>query len=118
MCNKLALNIDKTYFTLFTNNHVVMDDNCLNINQRTIDCRNEGKFLGVHIDRYLRFVDHIKDTAIKISKSIGIIYEMSSCVPKSFLISLYYSLVYPYLIYCLPVWGATYNEHLKPLFVH
>ena len=42
---------------------------------------------------------------------------MSSCMPKSSLISLYYSLVYPYLIYYLPVWGATYNEHLKPLIV-
>jgi len=38
-------------------------------------------------------------------------------MPKSSLISLYYSLVYPYLIYCLPVWGATYNEHLKPPIV-
>ena len=38
-------------------------------------------------------------------------------MPKLSLIYLNHSLINPYLIYCLPVWSATYCEHLKPLIV-
>ena len=30
---------------------------------------------------------------------------------------LYHSLVYPYLLYCIIIWGGTYDSHLKPLFI-
>ena len=53
----------------------------------------------------------------KISKSIGIIYKSSFCLPKTSLRSLYYSLVYPYLIYCVSVWGSTYQSNLNRIIV-
>ena len=53
----------------------------------------------------------------KVSKSIGILYKMRKYLPLSALVSLYYSLVYPYLLYCNLCWGNTYETHLKPLFV-
>ena len=31
------------------------------------------------------------------------------------MISLYYTFIYPYLIYCNLVWGNTFQSHLKPL---
>ena len=45
----------------------------------------------------------------KIWKSIGIIYKSSFCLSPLSLRTLYFSLVYPYLIYCITVWGSTYN---------
>ena len=53
----------------------------------------------------------------KISKSIGIIYKSSFCLPKTSLHCLYYSLVYPYLIYCVSVWGSTYQSNLSRVFI-
>ena len=53
----------------------------------------------------------------KISKSIGIIYKSSFCLPKTSLHCLYYSLVYPYLIYCVSVWGSTYQSNLSGVFI-
>ena len=50
-------------------------------------------------------------------KSIGIIYKSSFCLPKTSLRSLYYSLVYPYLIYCVSVWGSTYHSNLKRIII-
>ena len=43
-------------------------------------------------------------------------------MPKKFfnkctLLSLYYSLVYPYLTYCIQIWGSTYDSHLVKLIV-
>ena len=31
--------------------------------------------------------------------------------------SLYYSLVYPYLIYCVSVWGSTYQSNLNRIII-
>ena len=53
----------------------------------------------------------------KISKSIGIIYKSSFCLPKTSLRSLYYSPVYPYLIYCVSVWGSTYQSNLNRIII-
>ena len=57
------------------------------------------------------------NVARQISKSIGIIYKASFCLPTSSLCTLYYSLVYPYLIYCISVWGSTYSSNLNRIFL-
>ena len=49
----------------------------------------------------------------KISKSLGIIYKASFCLNESSLRTLYFNLVYPYLCYCVGVWGFTYPSNLK-----
>ena len=49
----------------------------------------------------------------KISRSTGIMYRLRSYLPQSTMTSIYYSLVYPYLNYCVQVWGGTYQCHLN-----
>ena len=53
--------------------------------------------------------------ARNVSKSVGIIYKSSSCLNKTSLCALYYSLVYSYLHYYASVWGSTYQSNLKRL---
>ena len=73
----------------------------------------ETVFLGVILDEHLSWKPYILNVSRKTSKSIGIIYKSSFCLPKTSLRSLYYSLVYPYLIYCVSAWGSTYHSNLK-----
>ena len=73
----------------------------------------EVAFLGVVLDGNLTWKPHIANVSRKISKSIGIIYKSSFCLPKSSLITLYYRLAYPYLLYCVSVWGSTYPTNLN-----
>jgi hypothetical protein len=73
------------------------------------------KFLGVFIDDGLKFGSHISSICGKLSKSIGIMNKLKNYVPGNTLIQLYYSFVYPYLIYCNQIWGGTFDNHLKPL---
>ena len=47
--------------------------------------------------------------------SLGIIYKLSFCLNKTSLCTLCYSLVYPYLYYCVSVWGSSYQSNLKRL---
>ena len=49
------------------------------------------------------------------SKAIGIIYKSSFCLNNSALRTLYYSLTYPYLFYCVSVWASTYPSNLRRL---
>ena len=70
-------------------------------------------FLGVILDENLTWKPHIAHVSRKISKSIGVIYKSSFCLSPSSLRTLYFSLIYPYLVYCISVWGSTYSSNLN-----
>jgi hypothetical protein len=52
-----------------------------------------------------------------LAKSIGIIYRSSFCLTRLTLRTLYFALVYPYLNYCVIIWGATYPSNLNRLLL-
>ena len=79
----------------------------ININNNKIERVKETVFLGVVLDENLSWKPHILNVTRKISKSIGIIYKSSFSLQTSSLRILYYSLFYPYLMYCVSVWGST-----------
>ena len=58
---------------------------------------------------------HINYIRKKISNSIGIIYRIKQFVPQSCLKTLYFSIIHPFFLYCLPIFGATYDTHIEPL---
>jgi hypothetical protein len=70
-------------------------------------------FLGVILDENLSWKSHFSHIANKISKSIGVIYKTSFCLPLESLRTLYYSMIYPYLKYCVIVWGLTYPTNIR-----
>ena len=100
----------------FTNRIVTIPP--IKLNNTNLVELNEGKFLGVLIDNKLKFDSHIDFISKKISKSLGIIYRLRECLPQSKLKSLYYTFIYPYLLYCNLAWGgtcATYIDRLLKL---
>ena len=40
-------------------------------------------------------------------------YRARNCLTKKSLINLYYSYIYPYLIYCIEIWGISPQTHLN-----
>ena len=75
----------------------------------------EVNFLGVILDEHLTWKSHIHNAARKVSKAVGIIYKSSFCLGNSSLRILYFSLIYPYLFYCVSVWASTYPSNLRRL---
>ena len=75
----------------------------------------EVNFLGVILDETLSWKPHISQVASKVSKSVGVIHKSSFCLTRTALCTLYYSLIYSYLQYCMLVWGSTYPTHLRRL---
>lgn len=116
--NKLSINVKKSNFVIFKprQNRQTLDLN-FTISNYAIDRVNEVVFLGVILDEHLSWKSHIHSVTRKVSKAIGIIYKSSFCLNKPSLYTLYYSLVYPYLLYCVSVWGSTYLTNLKRLTV-
>ena len=63
-------------------------------------------FLGIIIDSKLTWKEHINHIRNKISKALGILYKSRKIFKVSTLLTIYYSFVYPYLIYCIEIWGS------------
>ena len=115
--NKLSLNIDKTNFMMFMPKGFSYCADYIVINQTRIQEVKETKFLGVIIDNKLKWSAHISYVSKKISKGIGIILKSRKVFSNETLLSLYHTFVYPYLSYCIHVWGKAFKTHLNDLVV-
>ena len=76
---------------------------------------NKAKFLGVIVDQHLNWKDHISMISQKNSMSCGIIYRIRNTLDIKSKRLIYYSLIHPYLTYCVNVWSSTYRTYLKML---
>ncbi len=117
--NKLSVNIDKTNYIIFqpTQKKSCTYEILLLLDDRLITQKKQIKFLGVLLDENLSWKPHINYVCKKVSKSIGVIYRARFNLSKSTKLSLYYTLIYPYLIYCNTIWSSTYVSNLKRLQV-
>ena len=85
------------------------------INKVLIQQVDNTKFLGVIIDDNLNWSNHISYINSKIAKRICIISRVRKFFSKSVLINLYYTFIFPYLIYCVDVWGNALSTHTQPI---
>ena len=113
--NKLSLNVKKTKYMLFCtkNPSVILNDIVLNC--EIIKKVEYFKFLGVHIDSKLNWSYHIQCIRKKMSKGIGILYRAKDYLKYDTLLTLYYSFIYPFIVYCIEVWGSTTKGNLVSL---
>ena len=89
----------------------------ITISGMNITYTKNTKFNGVIIDNRLKWSNHINYIKNKIAKSIGIIHKTCNFLNKNTLRNLYYTFIYPYLIYCIEIWGNTNDIHLDPLII-
>ena len=87
----------------------------ISIDGQILDRVNYTKFLGVYIDEDLNWKQHTSYNSKKIAKSPGIINRVKSILPSDLLMSLYYILAHPYLLYCNILWGRASKHALYRL---
>ena len=68
------------------------------------------------IDNNLTFINHILYTKGKMAKAIGILYREKKFFSEFTMKTLYNMFVYPYLMYCIEVWGKNCEKYLEPVF--
>ena len=115
--NRLSLNVKKTHYMVFTNAKNNRPKSKLKIEGESISEVPKTKFLGVMIDQKLNWQHHISYISCKVAKGIGIIIKLRKILNKESLQSLYYAFVYPYMMYCNPVWGNASAVHINKLHV-
>ena len=116
--NKLSINIKKSNYIIFRPRQKRQTfDIKVTLSNRDIIQVKETVFLGVILDEHLTWIPHITNVARKVSKTVGVMYKASFCLSKRSLITLYYSLLYPYLQYFVSVWGSTYPSNLNRIFM-
>ena len=113
--NKLTLNTDKTHYMVFHRARIKSKTGKISIRNNAIDEVKSTEVLGVIIDDKLKWTEHIQYIKNKISKSIGILIKIRPYLDKVTLRNLYFTFVYPYLIYCVEVWGNACGTHLDPI---
>jgi hypothetical protein len=114
--NKLSINLDKTNYMVFkTKNKPCSTNKTVLFSGAQVAKVTSTRFLGVVISENLSWKDHVMYICKKIARSIGIIAKARKVFNKATCLSLYYSFLYPYLMYCIEVWGGTYPTTLTPL---
>ena len=116
--NRLIINFDKCCFMEFGKGKQAVNDKVIGILNYQFKEVDKCKFLGVIINSDLSWNDHIANVVTQVSKSCGTLQSVSSIVPAKVLRQVYISLVQPYLMYCIPLWGAVFHNHMmQKLFV-
>ena len=65
--------------------------------------------MGVIVDDKLLWNEHIDSITIRASKGLGMLRRMKPFLPRSILVTIYKSLILPYLDYCCLVWDNCSN---------
>ena len=73
------------------------------------------KLLGVHFDEYLNIDKHTSYVCAKLSRSLYCIKRASNKLSKKSLMSLYYALIHPHLLYCINILSCTSKSNLSHL---
>ena len=115
VANRLSINTDKTCYMIFGNRTIPEENRRINLNSAEIRQEFSICYLGVLIDDKLKFNAHIDSICTKISRSLGIIYNIRNNTPRNCLLMLYHSLIYPYLHYCCLAWGKAFQSHVRRL---
>ena len=137
--NKMAVNVSKTKYIIFKpkgvkvevdqNNGIVYDENeigqpkdktkitpLIRIHDKSVElCNRTYKLLGLYLDEHLSFDHHCDYIRSKISQSNFIISRAKHFLPQKCLVTLYYALVHPHLLYCLPVYSCTSSKNINKL---
>ena len=116
--NKLSLNVNKTHLMIFKtrkkrlsyNAHVVLNGSPI----EKVKCT---KFLGIFIDDELSWKYHVNHISTKVSKMVGIMAKARYHLSLKLLLTLYNTMIYPYLTYCNVIWANTYSTRLSSIFM-
>jgi exonuclease III len=116
--NKLSLNVSKTVCILFNRRETNIPPHLtIKIDDNQIELKTFTRFLGVTIDNKLNWHEHINNVKCKISSSTYIMNRVKHVLDNKHMKMLYYSLIHPYLVYGVTLWGGTHSTYIKKLFI-
>ncbi len=114
-CDKLFINQSKNHYILITKTRTLSVLELI-LNGSNITTWNVHQVLGVYIDDKLTWHEHIHHCKSKLASSLFAINVAKRCLSPKLLLTLYNSLVYPYLAYSLLLCGSSAKIYTNTLF--
>ena len=108
--NKLSLNISKSKCMFFHQSQKSIIYPIITINGVEIEKVDNFNFLGLIINKNLKWNSHVNYIASRMSRSIGLFMILRHTLPTDILVLLYNSLILPHMTYCLLAWGDHHNN--------
>lgn len=106
--NKLKINEDKTAALIFSTDKSRRDlDDTLQLGNRIVVIEKSTKFLGLHVDRFLKWYDHIEYLSIKLSKISFGIRTLSKYISEKELMIVYFANAESIMRYGIIFWGSS-----------
>ena len=87
--NKLSINMKKTNFMIITS---PQKPTVHNINILNVDRKTSIKYLGIYLDEHLNWKTQIAHVQDKLTKNLGIFYQLRNYLNLKMLRQLYYAL--------------------------
>lgn len=116
--NVLSLNLQKTTYMIFhTPRRPSPELPAVRVGTIEIRKVDSFKYLGLTLDSVLSWEQHIESLKNKTAVLCGIFRRLSSFIPTSWLLKLYYSLVHSRLQYLVCIWGNASKSRLRELQV-
>ena len=115
--NKLSLNVDKCEFLLI-GTHQQLSKCCdISIKMCNIEVKKveHSKYLGITIDKHIKWDKHIDILKSKLSSKVGLLYRLRKTVPLDTIMQLYNSIVLPHFDYCDIIYGQCSNVNLEKI---
>ena len=106
------MNVDESKTMLFLKRRKVNTIN-IKIDHKTIEGVSQFSFLGIMIDEYLTWKNHVIMITNKLSKIIGMLHRLKYIYPKHILLTIYNSLFIPHVNFGSLLWGTTIERISK-----
>ncbi len=114
--NKLSLNVGKTKYMIFHNRQRNIDNYTnltLKLDGQTIQRTSSFNFLGIVVNEFLTWSDHISYISQKINPVVGLLNRLKHQLPRRILQMIYNSLILSRLHYGNILWGGNPGSLIK-----
>ena len=116
--NKITINTKKTNFMVIQPRRKLFNtDGFVELKGNTLNEVDASLYVGIHIDKYLLWDEHINKVTAILRRRVGIIYRLRHFVPQYVLILLYNAFIQPHVSYGLEVWGCAHATYLKRIYI-
>ena len=115
--NRLKLNISKTNFILFQNRYINNYMPPRLLEGEAVKRVNSTKCNGVYVNESLNWNCQINEVCVKLSRICGVLYIIRNSLTTEALISAYYTLRYPHLIYSVCIRACTWPSFINKFTV-
>lgn len=118
--NLLVVNRSKTQLIIFRSHKRYGESSFENIFKFGDDYlvpQMNVKYLGLILDSFLKWKDHVDYLSMRISPIIGLLYKLKRSLNQEALMTLYYGLINSHLMYMCPIWASGYQTNMNVLNV-